>query len=81
MMDEQLVAKENIFGDDFNYEEQEEEDDNFEIHIVKFLDMKEQDYKIDTNYFQTKQPYIQWHMRAMLVDWMMEVSDEICLKR
>lgn len=38
-------------------------------------------YRIDPNYIGTTQREIQWHMRLLLIDWMMEVCDEFQLKR
>jgi cyclin A len=37
---------------------------------------------IDPDYIQTVQKgEIKWHMRLMLMDWMMEVSDEFHIQR
>jgi len=38
-------------------------------------------YRVDSDYMRTKQPHLQWHMRVLLVDWMMEVCDEFSLLR
>ena len=38
-------------------------------------------YSIDPDYFGKKHNEIQWKMRVILVDWMMEVSEEFRLKR
>ena len=35
----------------------------------------------DAHYFDTKQTEINWIMRAVLIDWMIEVSEEFSLKR
>ena len=39
------------------------------------------DYYPVSNYFGSKQPHVSQHMRAVLLDWMMEVCSEFMLKR
>lgn len=38
-------------------------------------------YLINHEYLITTQKDVQWHMRLLLTDWMMEVCDEFGLKR
>ncbi|CDW86136.1 UNKNOWN [Stylonychia lemnae] len=38
-------------------------------------------YSVNPYYLQNKQKHLQWHMRVLLIDWMMEVCDEFALMR
>jgi len=38
-------------------------------------------YAVDHQYLKTKQKHLQWNMRLLLTDWMMEVCDEFALMR
>jgi cyclin E len=49
--------------------------------MLNFLISKEAQYAPDPNYFQTMQSDVSPLMRAILVDWMMEVCNEFTLKR
>jgi len=49
---------------------------------LEYLVMRDTDYAADPNYLTPdKQANITVNMRAILVDWMMEVSEEFGLKR
>jgi len=48
---------------------------------INYLIMREMEYAPDPHYFETKQTHITWIMRAILLDWMMEVCMEFTLKR
>ena len=48
---------------------------------IEYLAQREKAYSTDPHYLKTKQPYLSWNMRAILVDWMFEVSMEFTLKR
>jgi len=48
---------------------------------INYLVMREIDYSPDPHYFDKKQMHITWMMRAILLDWMMEVCMEFTLKR
>lgn len=48
---------------------------------IEFLIEQEKVYSTDPRYLKTKQPYLTWLMRAILVDWMFEVCMEFTLKR
>ena len=48
---------------------------------LKYLMQREEPYRPDAHYFLTKQREINWTMRAILIDWMMEVAMEFHLKR
>jgi hypothetical protein len=48
---------------------------------INYLVMREMDYAPDAHYFDKKQNQINWMMRAILLDWMMEVCMEFTLKR
>lgn len=49
--------------------------------ILENIINRDQQYKIDPDYLTNLQKEIQWHMRLLLIDWMMEVCDEFGLKR
>ena len=44
--------------------------------LVAFMISREQTYQIDPNYFESKQPELKKRMRAILLDWILEVADE-----
>ena len=48
---------------------------------IEFLIQREKIYAPDPWYLKTKQPNVSWQMRAILADWMLEVSTEFTLKR
>ena len=48
---------------------------------IEFLIEREREYLPDPQYLKLKQPHVTWLMRAILVDWMFEVSMEFTLKR
>lgn len=48
---------------------------------IDYLIMREIEYAPNPHYFDTKQSNITWIMRAILLDWMMEVCMEYTLKR
>ena len=52
-----------------------------DTETISYLIMREIDYSPDPHYFEKKQPNITWIMRAILLDWMMEVCMEFTLKR
>ena len=52
-----------------------------DTETISYLIMRETDYSPDPHYFEKKQPNITWIMRAILLDWMMEVCMEFTLKR
>ena len=54
--------------------------EEMEEGIINALLSRESVYWIDTDYL-IKQKDIQFHMRLMLLDWMMEVCEEFGLKR
>ena len=49
--------------------------------ILENIIRRDLEYKLNPDYLTTLQREIQWHMRLLLVDWMMEVCDEFGLKR
>lgn len=49
--------------------------------ILENIIKRDRQYKINPDYMVTLQKEIQWHMRLLLIDWMMEVCDEFGLKR
>jgi len=49
--------------------------------IVDYLMMREIQYAPDPHYFDKSQSHVTWMMRAILLDWMMEVCMEFTLKR
>jgi len=49
--------------------------------LIESMICKDLEYHADPFYFNTKQNEVTWMMRAILVDWMTEVSSEFCLKR
>jgi hypothetical protein len=51
------------------------------VDIFENMIANEEDYTPDPYYFKLKQKDLNWMMRAILIDWMMEVSSEFCLKR
>lgn len=53
----------------------------FDSDTINYLIMRENDYAPDPHYMDKKQSEINWSMRAILLDWMMEVSMEFGLKR
>ena len=48
---------------------------------INYLIMREMEYAPDPHYFENKQNQVTWIMRAILLDWMMEVCMEFTLKR
>ena len=48
---------------------------------VCFLDQRSICYEIDPLYIEKRQKNLSWLMRAILMDWMMQVSFEFKLKR
>ena len=48
---------------------------------IEYLAQQEKLYSPDPHYLKSKQPNVNWSMRAVLVDWMLEVSMEFTLKR
>jgi hypothetical protein len=58
-----------------------EESDTLDSETINYLISREPDYAPDAHYMDEKQPQINWIMRAILLDWMMEVSKEYTLKR
>lgn len=48
---------------------------------IEHLAQQEKLYSPDPHYLKNKQQNINWNMRAILVDWMLEVSMEFTLKR
>lgn len=61
----------------------EEENDEAEVasKMLNHLISSEVAYTPDPNYFERLQTDVTWMMRAILVDWMMEVCNEFTLKR
>ena len=53
----------------------------FDSETINYLIMRENDYCPDPHYLKKKQNQINWTMRAILFDWMMEVCMEFGLKR
>ena len=52
-----------------------------EAESVCFLDSRQLYYEIDPLYIEKKQKNLSWIMRAILMEWMMHISYEFCLKR
>ena len=48
---------------------------------LNYLVSRETEYLPDPFYFEKKQTNVTWLMRAILLDWMMEVAMEFTLKR
>jgi hypothetical protein len=61
----------------------EQENNNWVIdsETLNFLVLREGVYGADPFVFERRQPNLTWMMRAILLDWMMEVSQEFTLKR
>jgi len=53
----------------------------FDSETINFLIMRENEYCPEPFYLKKKQTQINWTMRAILFDWMMEVCMEFGLKR
>lgn len=53
----------------------------FDSETINYLIKREEDYAPEPHYLEKRQNEINWSMRAILFDWMMEVSMEFCLKR
>lgn len=49
--------------------------------VIEFLVLREREYMPDPFFLEKKQRHITSQMRAVLLDWLMEVSDEFGLKR
>jgi len=45
------------------------------------LEFSQKEYQAQPNYIEIKQKALTWQMRAKLIDWMMHVCYEFCLKR
>ena len=52
-----------------------------DTETISYLIMREIDYSPDPYYLEKKQCNVTWIMRAILLDWMMEVCMEFTLKR
>lgn len=52
-----------------------------EDDMLKYLIQRDQAYSADPYYFEKFQPELNWTMRLILLDWMMEVCSEFKLKR
>jgi len=53
-----------------------------EKDISKVLIQKQSKYEPSVDIFSShKQPFLNWKMRALLLDWMIEVSSEFDLRR
>lgn len=44
--------------------------------LISFMVSRDQAYLVDPNYFESKQPELKKRMRAILLDWILEVADE-----
>lgn len=53
----------------------------FDSNTISFLIAAESEYAPDPHYFEKKQKHVTKSMRTILMDWMMEVSNEFTLKR
>ena len=53
----------------------------FDSETINYLIVRENDYSPDLHYLEKHQNQINWSMRAILFDWMMEVCMEFGLKR
>ena len=53
----------------------------FDSDTINYLIMREANYGPDPHFLEKKQAQINWSMRAILLDWMMEVCMEFGLKR
>ncbi len=53
----------------------------FDSETISYLILRENDYCPEPHYLKKKQSQINWTMRAILFDWMMEVCMEFGLKR
>jgi hypothetical protein len=52
-----------------------------EIETIYRLENRQKSYLAEPNYIETRQRNFTWFMRAVLVDWMMQVCFEFGLKR
>jgi len=59
---------------------EENNDSDVNNSVYRFLILREASYQINPQFLQN-QPEINGTMRAVLIDWMSEVSTEFCLKR
>lgn len=66
-------------NEDHDQPQEEEDEENAEgiTHLIE----RERVYLPDPHYLENRQKDITWNMRAILIDWMMEVSSEFHLKR
>lgn len=92
---EETQEKLNIYGSNFNENSMQVEENTsallshfqqesgfeFTYETLQHLIKKENEYSVPSNYFKTNQKNITPYMRAILLDWMMEVSNEFTLKR
>ena len=46
-----------------------------------YLCGRQREYRVDAGYIEKRQKKLTWSMRAMLAEWMMQVSYEFSLKR
>lgn len=53
----------------------------FDQETVAKIVLQEKDYQASPLYLTTIQSEIKWYMRAILLDWLIEVSNEFSLKR
>lgn len=53
----------------------------FDSDTISYLIKREGDYAPDPHFLEKRQSLMTWSMRAILLDWMMEVSTEFGLKR
>ena len=83
----QSISQENINKDTIMQEEtkfpvfQHETGFEFTQQTLEHLIKKEYEYSPNCNYFKNLQKVITPYMRAILIDWMMEVCNEFTLKR
>lgn len=52
-----------------------------EKEALQYLNKSSKIYEFNAKYIGMVQKNINYYMRAILVDWLMEVSTEFCLKR
>lgn len=62
-------------------DDDDENQKGFDAETIKFLVQRERDYMPDPHYIENKQSNVSWMMRAILLDWMMEVCTEFHMKR
>eukprot|EP00347_Sterkiella_histriomuscorum_P010633 403375523 len=70
----QLLANEMLDDNDSMYALEQNIVDNIQSQDSRY-------YQVNPFYLQSLQSHLQWHMRTLLIDWMMEVCDEFALLR